>query len=139
MLADSGSNLILWLMTGTGFFTNDRQITGALSTATADVNTASTTKNLDYNFYHGFLVNSWKITKQLLVSSDKTDANTQELLFADDVAAGNNMGLAVFGVDTSYIQVQTGSEGLVYCSAAGAFTALDNEDYYYRFIVRLMI
>lgn len=138
IVADSGTALTLWRCTGTGIWTNDRQLTGQISGVTANVNNASTDKNTDYNFYHGFAKNAWHLYTELWMSTDKTEANGFRLGIAPTF--GNDKGMGIIGVDTNNLKIQLGSvAGGSYVADTGGDVNLTNQDYYYRVVVKLVI
>jgi len=138
IVADSGTALTLWRCTGTGIFTNDRVLTGQISLATANVNNASTDKNTDYNFYHGFGKTSATLSVTGMTSSDKAEANIIQIYPCYMLGAGGDYACVLKGIDTNNIQIQTATNGTLWINGA-ALTYLDTEDWYYRFIVKLVI
>ena len=143
IVADSGTALTLWRCTGTGIFTNDRVLTGQISSATANVNNASTDKNTDYDFYHGFDKRMHFLNCDVYCSTDKTEANAQwigpESFNESGDYAGTSAGIVPTGVDTNNILFQTGTTGLRLMGTNGVLSVLDSEDYYYRIVVRFTI
>ncbi len=135
VMSDSGTILVLRAVTGTGVFTNDREITGTDSGATADVD--GNTKNVDTNFYHGFGMPLSKLLVEALVSTDGTDANSFELL---DSAwgAGASYGIILYAIDNNNIKIQTGAAGITRLNDAGSANVIDTEDWYYKIKVYLM-
>lgn len=146
VIADSGGagasgTLTIWRITGTGIWTNDRVITGQISGVTANVNNAGTTKNIDTNFYHGFIKNIRELTYSLYWSSDGTENN------AVDISKGNitrdtnpgsqqNLGLQFQQVDTNNILIQTADTILAYLSTSGAASSVGGADDFYRGIIK---
>jgi hypothetical protein len=132
----SATVLNIWRATGTGIWTNDRVITGQISGTTANVNNASTTKNLDRNFFHGFAKGFYNLNIQLWYSSDKSEANSVKLI--EHIYAGP-YGITFLGVDTNNFTLNTGSSGIAYLDTAGALQSLAANDVYYRIVTKLVI
>jgi len=128
VMTDSGAILVLKDVVG-GFFTNNRQITGGTSGATADVNGA--TKNIDTDFYHGLTINMSQLISEFLISTDGTDNNSFFICGMELPAAGHS-GFTRYQIDTDSYKWQTGGRGLVYLNDAGVAQLLDTEDWYYK-------
>lgn len=143
IVGQTATVLYIWRATGTGIWTNDRVITGQISLATANVNNASTTKNLDANFYHGFSVNQYALSNKLLLSTDNTNSNSFTVGltgYYDGNSAGGSVGTTIYQVDTSSLKIQTAATvGFQQLIDNGTVVNIDAEDYYYRMIVKLII
>lgn len=129
IVAQDATTLYLWKVTGNGIWTNDRVITGQTSLATANVNNASTTKNADTNFYHGFAVTcaALRITTNICIANTFTEANIRGAL---DTAA---LALCLTAVDTNNFYILTGDSGTAIMQTSGAgYQVIDTEDYMYN-------
>ncbi len=138
VMSDSGTILVLRDITGTGIFTNNREITGADSGATADVD--GDTKNVDSNFYHGFNKPLSDLLVKVLVSTDGTDANSFEVgTIATKEDSVFEQGFTIFVVDNNNVQVQTGSGGIGWIDqAAGGRGMIAAQNWYYKIKTYLM-
>lgn len=117
-----------------GYFTNNNVLT-ASNGETIDVNEASgSSKNIDYNLYHGFGLSMVSLNeKYFYVSSDKTEANTFGFVFSD--TPSSDAGLGLIGVDTNSTKVQTGLTGITYVEDTGNVAAFSTNDYYLQIIL----
>lgn len=136
---DAGAVLTLKNVTGTGVFTNARQITGATSGATADVN--GDTKNQDSNLFHQMGKNLYQLRTEIFFSTDGTENNsyniTNNILY--DGVGGTAFGDQQNQIDIDNIKIQTGNAGIPYVNDAGAVLATDTEDWYYKVITYRII
>jgi len=135
--ADSGTVLTLKNVTGTGIFTNDRQITGGTSGATANVNEATSNKNKDTNVIHNFGYGIQRVRSHFYISEDKTEAKTYYLPSAPWWYV-NTKQTMVWGVDTSQYKLQSGDGNILIINDTGAQTDIDNEDWYYKVITEVV-
>ena len=134
------SNLIVYACTGTGYFTNNKRVTGGVAGGFRLVNTGTTTKNIDYNFYHLFGVNLYQLDCKMLLSSDGTNNNS----YNPNKGGVGDTGGTVYGwdfmqVDSDEVKIQTGSGGIEIIIDAGTAQGIDSEDIYYNAIVRRII
>jgi hypothetical protein len=135
--ADTGSILTVKDIVGTGIWTNNRQITGAQSGATADVNEVSgSNKNQDTDLLHDFGFGVTELRKTFYISEDKTEALTYDITYW---TSSNVRCLTFYGVDIDNIKCQTATGGAAYVNDAGAITAIDTADWYYKFIIEVII
>ncbi len=140
ILSDSGSLLILKNVTGTGIWTDNRDLTGSHSGATAKVNyPGSTSKNVDSNLLHNFGVSIYNIIVKKMYSTDMTESNTLVIESSAGVAAGANVGCQEHGVDLNNIKLQSGSGGFLFLDDAGSADFIDTENYYFRAILKWVI
>lgn len=135
--ADSGMVLTLKNVTGTGIFTNDRQLLGGTSGATARVNESTSNKNKDTNVIHNFGYGIQRVRSHFYISEDKTEAKTYYLPSAP-FWAGDTKQTMVWGVDTSQYKLQSGEGGLESLGDSGAFLVIDTEDWYYKVITEII-
>lgn len=136
--SDSGSTLYVKNVTGTGIWTNNRQITGSSSGATADVNEASgSNKNQDTDVLHDLNRALYSLHMKLIISSDGTDSNSFEV--KDSSVGANVHGQTMWYVDADNIKVQTATDGLEHTQDNGANGQIDTEDWYYKVIVEARI
>lgn len=131
--ADSGTVLTLKNVTGTGIFTNDRQLTGGTSGATANVNEATSNKNKDTYVIHNFGYGIQRVRSHFYISEDKTEAKTYYLPSAPRWS-GNTKQTIVWGVDTSQYKLQSGNGGISIINDDGTSKEIGNEDWYYKVI-----
>lgn len=141
--ADTGSTLTVKNVTGTGIWTNNRQITGGSTGATADVNEpAGSNKNQDTNIIHDFNINWFndnikpKIT--FYISTDKTQANSFDGTNATFVIV-SNYGAGLIGVDNTQIKWQTGDGGASYMNDAAGWVVVASQDWYYKIVVEIIV
>jgi hypothetical protein len=136
--ADTGSVLTVKNVTGTGIWTNNRQITGAASSATADVNeVAGSNKNQDTNVIHDFNFNLVDVRIKIYFSTDGTEANAFFLDFSDSAAGG--FGGTFYQISLDEIKMQMAGSGYLYTSDAGTVLALNTQDWYYKIKVEVTI
>lgn len=140
IIADDGSTLDLMMCTSGGVFQNNEEISGAWSSATADVNEATgSAKNLDCNFKHKLAVDCFLYTVRLLISTDGTYNNAYEpKSFSFDKAASADLiqGFTMYQVNANQFRVQTGEDGINVVEADGTRVRLDTEDYFYEIICK---
>jgi hypothetical protein len=140
IMSDSGSLLVLKNVTGTGFWTNDRQITGGTSGATANVNVGTSTKNTDTNITHNFGVNITNLIIEMWIYENATFAGATARSVSTPYAnSGTLNGVAKWGVDTNSVKMQTGGTSILTLADDGLDLTLDNEDYSYSIIVKWII
>ena len=136
VLSDSGGvgasgTLTCYNATGTGFATNNRQITASDGT-TADVNEPSgSTKNNDSGVIHNFASNYKDgYERNFVISSDGTDNNVIDLGVSYQTIVGS-LGYSVFQIDNNSYKFQTGLNGLNYLNDAGSPVQISSSDWYY--------
>lgn len=114
---------------GTGVFTDGATLTAANSdTADVDETGGGTSKNIDYNLYHGFGVNIKNIEKTITLSTDGTENNSFDILFSPTSAT--TTGLTFFQIDINSFQTQLGTGGINYTDTSGIGQTIDTEDWY---------
>lgn len=133
--SDAGSILILKNVTGTGIFTNSRELTGSTSSATADIN--GDTKNIDSNVLHLFNKNIDKLKTKFFWNTTATDA-TASCNLNGDTANNGFYAKKNWGVDADNIKIQTGDSGIMNVGDAGGFEIWNTEDYYYKIIIEVI-
>jgi hypothetical protein len=110
--ADTGSTLTLKNVTGTGIWTNNRQITGASSAATADVNEpAGTNINQDTNLFHEFGMDFNIIRTELYLNTTASFTNARLIVYGD--SGGGGWGEGRQQIDTNTVNYQSAA-GLAY-------------------------
>lgn len=117
---------------GFTFWTNNRQLTTSDGT-TCDVNEVSgTSKNIDYNLYHGFDVNIIDISSELFVSTDATWNNAFRSTNGVAVGTGGQaLGRNAYQVDTNSLKMQVGGDGIEYIlDSLGSLGNLAAQDWY---------
>jgi hypothetical protein len=116
-----------------GIATNNRQLTGKTSGATADVNEPTgTTKNRDANVY----VNCGRymnlITLRMILSVDGTWNNTLGMtLEVNDAGGSSSLGLQDFTVSDDEIKLNSGDTGYTIMNDSGQRVNLNTQDYNY--------
>jgi hypothetical protein len=133
IIADSGTVLTLKNVTGTGVFTNGRQITGSTSSVTANVN--GNTINQDTNVTHNFSLSlASPLEVSYYYSTDKAENTTiyMPLTIESDGAVYN---FSLFGVSTSAVKVQSGAQGMVWVAENGTSTPITATSIYYKLLV----
>lgn len=93
------------------------------------------TKNTDSYVTHGLGVPLSRLLIKLLISTNGTDANSFEILYAGDSGASNNFGYVAHSVDNNNFILQSGTNGFFYLDANGVRHVIDNEDWYYKIVV----
>jgi len=116
---------------GTGVFTDGATLT-AVNSDTADVDEGSgTSKNIDYNLYHGFGINITKIKFNMLYNTSASFTNSYEIMgFQFDVVNLYLYGWNLQNIDDNNIIVQLGNRGLAYMSPSGTITTIVSTDAY---------
>lgn len=135
--AASGAGGILYvyaLSTGFTFWTNNRQLTASDGT-TCDVDEGSgSSKNIDYDLYHGFGIDIKKIIQKLIISTDGTENNS--FMMQHVSLASGNYGIAMYQTDTYQYTNQVASNGFTYpLDAGGTQGTVDTEDWYNNLIL----
>jgi len=138
IVADSGTVLTLWRVTGTGIWTNDRVITGQISGATANVNNASTTKNASTNFYHGWAVPSYMLTAFGYYSTARSEATSYQTYPSAGIDGVSYSGVLMNGVDTNNVKFECSGAGPLIITGGQTYN-LGANDEHYRFVVKLII
>lgn len=138
--SDTGALLYVKAVTGTGIWTDGRQITGASSGATADVNETTNNKNQDTDILHEFGVSADHIIYTLWVNGTATIVDAKQLGQAGhDGATTHNH--TPYGVDDNNLRLQMASVvGVVYMDAAGATVEWGGAtDAYYNIFLEVRI
>jgi len=138
--SDDGTTIYVKNVTGTGIWTNDREITGSTSGCTADVDEgAGSNKNQDTDVFHEFGITSNNITiLSPWVSTDGTEANSY-IFKPSDTGTGGQCGTTLLAVDSDFCTFRGGTSGTYITNASGASQNHDTEDYYYRVILEVII
>ena len=139
--SDDETTLYVKNVTGTGIWTNNKEITGSTSGATADVNeVAGSNKNQDTNILHdygyNYMTGNFKMTTRAIISEDKTEAASYDLTQNIDASS---LGACTTGIDENNVKVQTGSSGMVHLNDSGTGTAISTQDWYYKIIIEVSI
>lgn len=127
----SGILYVYELSSGFTFWTNNRQLTASDGT-TCDVDeTSGSSKDQDYDFYHGFGVPLIKLKLQFVISTDGTDNNSWISTGSDVTTALTNChGIQTDAIDTNSIRKQSGILGIFHVLNTGIAEIIDTEDYY---------
>lgn len=139
LIYNSGTALTLLNVSGVGYFTNDRVITGAQSGATVVVNNASTTKNADQSCRHGTGLTGSKIEIELWLSANTTFSWTNAVRAAGWMYDGSTrVGYSPIHIDTNTIKLQTASGGIEVLSEDGTSVIWDTEDYSFNVVLKVV-
>jgi hypothetical protein len=123
-------------VTGTGIFTNNREVTFGNS-ETCDVNEASgSSKNIDYDLYHNLNLYFPSFKAEFIISSDGTDANRVYLGTGLAATGAGDFGFTFRSPSANYIELNTAAQ-IVYFTAPGANLLLDTEDYYGEYVISI--
>ena len=138
ILADTGTVLTLKNATGTGIFTDGREITGGTSGSTADVNyPASTSKNVDTYILHNFGVPIVDLETELWIYQGTTfDEELAQQLSSVYVDGGSAAGYVEWGVDENNIKIQTAVVRSATLQDNGTYVDVDTDDWSYCVISR---
>jgi hypothetical protein len=94
-----------------GVWTNNDTITQT-NGDTCLVNEATgTSKNIDYNLYHGFGVNFNNLTDEISVNTTETWVDAKNMNIGLSSAFTNENGLTLYNIDSDTIKIQTGNTG----------------------------
>jgi len=144
LIADSGSNLTMLKVTGVGYYTNNKTLTGGLSAATALVNTGTTTKNADSACTHATGRNMSRFDVEVWMSAGTSFVwNAARRIgrynyFTQET--GQNGGYEIIQDSTSAFTIQTSAtKGLYYVNDDGTHIVVDGEDYSYCVVAKLVI
>jgi hypothetical protein len=135
IISDSGSNLVLKNVTGTGIWTNDRVITGGTSGATANVNVATSTKDKDYDLTHNFGVSLTNLIIDRYFSTAASEGTTFDANFTHNNTPAS--GIIYIGIDTNSLKMQVTAGASIYIQDDG--TGAQMGDHYARIIIRWII
>lgn len=131
VILDTGSKLSFKNAAGGGIFTNDLYLKGDTSAATADVNEATTTKNLDANIFHGWNTTDDNYRLEMNFYTSSVGAGGFEVRGFDIVGASYNSNR--LNIDNNTFKLQTAANGYGgYINDAGGGIVVDIVDYYYR-------
>jgi hypothetical protein len=89
------------------------------------------TKNIDSDVTHNFNCSIDKLFIQVLISQTASDTNSFQMSYFTQTAA-NPLGFQFAQVNLNSIRIQTGLQGVLAFSAAGAGVQIDTEDWYYK-------
>jgi len=97
---------------------------------------SNTTLNMDSNVTHPFNAPLPNLLVKLFYSTDGTDANSREIVLAEDYVnvTGVNyyFGAVPFAVDNNNIKIQTGANGIGTLDDSGVLITIDTENAYYK-------
>jgi hypothetical protein len=132
---DSGGTgsgiLYVYNWTVTGLAANNEAITCGSGGYTALVNEVSgSSKNIDYNLYHGLGINLHYISREFFWNTTATFTSAQKIIEGFIYTGGQTFGLMPSQVDTNYFLVQSGANGIDYLAANGVLAALVANDVY---------
>ena len=141
--SDTGSTLVLKNVTGTGIWTDGREVTGSDSGATADVNEGGgSNKNQDTNILHDFGIHLPYLKMEAYMSKNTTGTDATAFRLADH-CRGDYYGISMQGefrfVDNDNVQLQTADWGYYIVEDNGTSTQIDTEDYSIKIIIEVII
>lgn len=119
-------------------FNNGEVIIGSNSNSITTV--SGNFKNTNTNLYHGFNLSFSSMKYKLLFSTDKAEANINEIGIGDSrwESSFGADGSGSRGVDLNNLKIITGATGVVYTDGTGSQPRLTNQDCYYRVINTLI-
>jgi len=91
-----------------------------------------TTNGSDSNFFHGLDTPLSDVLVKVLISTDGTDDNAQEMGHLGESAGAIQRGIRIEQIDDDNIKVQTGEEGLVELDDDGVGNQIDTEPWFYK-------
>ena len=120
--------------TSLGVWTNNQTCTVGSGGYTFDVNEGTgSSKNIDYNIYHGVGIKTIYFNPIIYVSSDGTDNNTIKF----SMGAYDSRDYSLYQIDTNYFKLQSGLNGIQILDDAGTTQVIDTENYYCSIIWNL--
>ena len=131
IVSDSGTVLILSDVTNPGVFTDDREITGGTSGATADVD--GDTIDTDTNITHGLNRNLNKLDVQVYISHIGAWSDAHHVGYMADSAGVNTYGLSYMQASVNEVIVHTGTTGVGIITEDGTIDihGAASDEYYY--------
>jgi len=85
------------------------------------------------NLTHNLNAKLSELIVKVLISSDGTDANSLEIIYAVfEGGTERRLGITIYQIDANNIKVQTGVLGFRYNDDAGVGQLMDDEDWYYK-------
>jgi hypothetical protein len=124
------TNMYFYNVSSPGFFTNNKKITFSGDAARyVLVNTATTTKGIDSNIYHGLGISRRLLPKikAFLNTSASLDGAFEFLNMMDNNSVASS---AQNNVDVNNLRIQTGTNGLFYTAENGASTLAATSNLY---------
>jgi len=119
---------------GTGVFTDGAILTAANSD-TAEVNEGSgTSKNVNYNLYHGFGVSKTIIIDNFYISTDASESGIIEMKNTN--SSVTTSGYNLFGIDNDSFQYKISANGILYFDSSSSAIFINNEDWYYNVTIK---
>jgi hypothetical protein len=132
--SDDGSTIYVKNVTGTGIWTNNREITGSTSGATADINEASgSNKNQDTYIYHGFNLDANHLTHEIYINST-ADFDLSNKVDPYSTFANRDCGAGQYDQNNLYFSTGSGGYAVIHYDSSG--TVVDGEDWYINTIVK---
>jgi hypothetical protein len=95
-------------------------------------------KNVDGNVLHGLNLGLAYLFVRLLISTNGLNATASELYQGShdtSTAATVMYGWHVSQVDSNTVLIQTGAQGVLSMSTAGAITVVNTQDWWYRIVI----
>lgn len=139
LIYNSGTALTLLKVSGVGYFTNDKTLTGGISGATVEVNNASTTKNADQSCRHATGLTGSKIEIELWLSANTTFSWTNAVRAGAWMYDGaTRVGYSPIHIDTNTIKLQTASGGIEVLAEDGTSVIWDTEDYSFNVVLKVV-
>jgi hypothetical protein len=125
-----------------GVWANNEVVTCGSGGYTCLVNEGSgSSKNIDYNFYHGLGINDSWFELRKMISSDGTYGNSFNISMesADQKSTATNFGQSTFPVDTNFVAWWMDSNGFTSEGETPAYITMAAQDYFYNIHLKLRI
>jgi hypothetical protein len=142
VIADSGTNLTMLKVTGVGYYTNNKTLTGGQSAATALVNTGTTTKNADSDVTHstGFCASRFDVELWLYAGATFSfDGATLAGRGQHDSGSTCDRNYSIIRVGSNAFKIQTAANYVEFFADDGTITGVGNSDYSYCVVCKLVI
>jgi hypothetical protein len=140
IVAKTATTITLKKSTGTGIHADNNVLTGSMGGGTVLVNIpGSTSKNADSNFYHGWGIDTLKITTELWVYPGTTFTRNGAIRVGRFYSSDGSYiaGSEIIQVDTNNFKQQTGTTGFFVITETGSYVLYDSDDYSYNVVSRI--
>jgi hypothetical protein len=125
-------------VSGLGYYTNDKILTGGQSGGTVVVNTATTTKAIDSNCLHNTGLDAKRFEIELWVSPNTTFTWTGATRIGrSQYSNGQVVNYDVIQIDINNLQLQTAQDFIMLLLANGSATNMQTSDYSYNIVMKL--
>lgn len=135
---NSGVLYVCSIAVGTGVWTNDRVVTCGSGGYTVAVNEGTgTSKNIDYDLYHGIGINPGQWEYHMHVNSSAAFAGAYDIPLFVDNAGGAVYGSQLVQTNTNSFGVYAYTQGLIVINTSFTGIAIDAEDWYRNQVVKI--